>query len=565
MPPRDAIGRTRASGLARVASEPVLVAVLSFALYLSTAIALDFHYLTFNGDAVSRMANGFYVLFSRDPHLAAVGFVWNPGTSIADLVPLLFYHLWTPLASHMFGASLVSAFCMAGGVYQVRCALAEWGVPAAARLILVAAMALNAMIVYYGGNGMSEGLYLFTLLAACRYLLRWLRNDDLASLVYSAVALGFCYLARNEAVGPAMLGGVLVIGVGYARRCGERSARLWGALTDGVLFEIPVLTAFVGWAIASYVITGQPFQQFTSLYGTTSQIKVAGNAAFHARVMQDVRDVFYLAPTLPLLLVVVLLVARKKRDLGVLAPIAILGGALSFDLLAYLNNSIQPWFRYFITAIPLEVLLVGGLCATTPAVIRAARDVPPKPADVRHWSFGFFAAALSLVLLVPTNITTIEGMANPDVGYEEIQHLGFIFAKHPSAFEEEARTTYPAEVAMSDYLAGEHLSNGQVIVDNFSGCIPQVITMSPNPEIFVIPNDRDFQRTLADPLTFHAHYILDVDPTGDGGLTAPNVVFPNLWKTGDGFTKVTHVFSAKGECPEFRLLKVTGHPNEANG
>ncbi|HEY7916898.1 MAG TPA: hypothetical protein VIC86_07940 [Acidimicrobiales bacterium] len=34
------------------------------------------------------MANGFYVLHSADPHLAAVGFVWNRLSSIVDL-PLL--------------------------------------------------------------------------------------------------------------------------------------------------------------------------------------------------------------------------------------------------------------------------------------------------------------------------------------------------------------------------------------------------------------------------------------------------------------------------------------------
>ena len=113
----------------RLFSEGGLVFLISCASYIVAGILLDFHYLSFNGDAVSRMANGFYVLYSRDPHLAAIGFVWNPGTSIADLVPLLFYHLWTPLASHMFAGSLVSALAMAGTVYQVLRTLAEWGGP----------------------------------------------------------------------------------------------------------------------------------------------------------------------------------------------------------------------------------------------------------------------------------------------------------------------------------------------------------------------------------------------------------------------------------------------------
>ena len=49
----------------RLASEGTLAFLLSLSAYLIVAVLLDFHYLSFNGDAVSRMANGFYVLYSR--------------------------------------------------------------------------------------------------------------------------------------------------------------------------------------------------------------------------------------------------------------------------------------------------------------------------------------------------------------------------------------------------------------------------------------------------------------------------------------------------------------------
>ena len=201
----------------RILSEGGLVFLAFFGLYLAVGAVLDFHYLTFQDDAYSRAANGFYVFSSRDPHLAAIGFVWNPGMSIADIVPLLFNQFWRPLATHLYAASIVSSACMAGAVYQVRCILLDWGVARALRLVLVVVLALNGMVLYYGGNGMSEGLYLFTLVASSCYLLRWMRDDDLASLVYSASALGICYLVRNEAVGAAFLGGLLVLGVGFAR------------------------------------------------------------------------------------------------------------------------------------------------------------------------------------------------------------------------------------------------------------------------------------------------------------------------------------------------------------
>ena len=552
--------RKRGAFTRRLCSEGSLVFLITCASYITVAVLLDFHYETFNGDAFSRMANAFYVLYSRDPHLAAVGFVWNPGTSIADFVPLLLYHLWTPLASHMFAASLVSATCMAGAVYQVRSTLAEWGVTPVARIVLIAILALNGMIVYYGGNGMSEGLYLFTLLATCRYLLRWLRTNDLHSLVYAATALGLCYLTRNEAAAPAVLAGIVVFAVASARSSAVGVRRIWAGMDDLIIFEIPFAVTFTGWAVVSYVITGSPFQQFTSVYGTTSQIKVAGSVALKARILQDVHDIFYLAPAIPLIAIIALYLARRRRDIGVLAPLAVVGGGLAFDLMAYIDNSIQPWFRYFITVVPLEVLLVGSFFATTPALLGAGTSTAVT-SRARSWIGTSVVMLISLLLLVPSSVTTTMGMANPNVGYEETEHIGYIFFKHPTAYEDRPLTTYPAVVKMASYFAHEHLADGQIVVDNFSGCIPDVIVASPNPDVFVIPNDRDFQRTLADPLTFHARYILDVDPTGDGALTAPNISYPNLWSTGDRFAKVVHTFPATGECPEFRLFKVVGHPN----
>ena len=40
-----------------------------------------------------------------------------------------------------------------------------------------------------------------------------------------------------------------------------------------------------------------------------------------------------------------------------------------------------------------------------------------------------------------------------------------------------------------------------------------MVITSNQPKVFVIPNDRDFQRTLSDPIAFHTHYLLLPDPT----------------------------------------------------
>ena len=290
-----------------------------------------------------------------------------------------------------------------------------------------------------------------------------------------------------------------------------------GTLTDTVIFEIPFFLSFTGWAVVGYVITGQPFGQFTSVYGTASQLKVSGANGppqlLHARILHDVHDILYLAPTLLLVVILAAWMSFRRRRLGILAPISIVGGGMAFDAMAYLANSIAPWFRYFITAVPLEVLLVGCIVATNPALVSRIHSDVAARSRARRVASSVGAVAIVLVLLIPSSFTTIMGMKNPTVGFEETQHLGFIFVSHPSAITSRARPpgrpwqTWPTISPTGTFKTTRWWSTTS------AAAFLQVILIDANPKVFVIPNDRDFQRTLDDPLTFHAHYILDMDPS----------------------------------------------------
>src|SRR3954447_15479957 len=59
-----------------------MVAVVFFGLSLAVAAVLVLRYYRIPADAMSRVANGSYVYRGADPHLAAVGFVWNPLPSL---------------------------------------------------------------------------------------------------------------------------------------------------------------------------------------------------------------------------------------------------------------------------------------------------------------------------------------------------------------------------------------------------------------------------------------------------------------------------------------------------
>jgi hypothetical protein len=546
----------------RIFSEGPIIFLLTFGIYFTVAWLLDLKYRSFSPDAVSRMANGFYILYSRDPHLAAVGFVWEPLQSIADAVFLVGNHLWPALSHNDMAGSLVSALAMAGAVYQACAALREWGVSRVPRMVLTGFFALDPMIILYGGNGMSEGLYVFTLVASTRYLLRWVHQGDLRSLAYSAIALAFSYLTRNEAIGGAMLGAVAVCAVSFGRAQGSRLSRVRTSLSDTSIFFVPPFVAAAGWAITSYVITGQPFEQFSSIYGTSTQQSLLQTkiGTLHGRVLFEIHAIGSLAPFAPIVLVVALAVALRKRDPRVLAPLAVLGGALGFDVLAYLHNSIQQFMRYFIAVIPLELLLVGGIVAALQAPRLTRVESSPRTRPSRSGVRGLKVVAglcFVVAVLLPATVTTGAAMFNPKLGVLEYNQLGFIF--HPDSHADAAnKDNYGWVLAIGDWFTSRHLPDGDVVVDNFPECVPPLLTTVAQPKLFVIPNDQDYQRTLDDPISFHAHYILEADPVSFPN-TSINIEFPDLWKTGAGFTKMVHEFPSRDSCPAFRLFRVLGH------
>jgi hypothetical protein len=557
----------RKSFLRWLRSEGTVIFLACLVIYFVVAWLLDIKYKTFPGDAFSRMANGFYILYSRDPHIAAVGFVWEPLTSFADMVFLLGNHLWPALSHNDMAGSLTSAVSMAGAVYQLNAALREWGIARLPRFVLTATFALNPMILYYSGNGMSEGLYLFTLIAGVRYLLRWIHTGDLRSLAYAGTALGFSYLTRNEAAAAVAAGAAVVALVSYWRTQGERSPRIRTAIADATIFAIPGVIAAAGWAICTYVITGVFFAQYSSLYGSSKQETLLKHQTFTARVHYEIHAVWTLWPAIPVVLLVAAVVALRRRDPRILAPLSILGGALGFDVLALLNNNIQPFYRYFIAALPIGILLVGSLVApntTTHSGVNADAS-PTRRVRRRGTRAVLYGGSLLLILLtaIPATIATGAAMFNPNLAPEEDQGLAFIFDSHLNLHDSGFEQRYGDILRIGSYMASLKLPNGDVLIDNSTDCVPEVIASISQPKLFVIPNDRDFQRQLSDPLTFHSHYILEPNPVKNP-ITAENLQYPALWKTGARFTKLVHQFSARGTCPEFRLFRVTEHPTQVH-
>ena len=543
---------------------------LSFAVPLVVAVPaawrLVFHYHSIYNDALDRLANGYYVFYSRDPHLAAIGFVWNPLPSVVDMPLLLFKGVWPALANEGFAANLMSCLFFALSCQQLYKGFEELGVARVARWGLLLCFAANPMIFYYGINGQSEMLFILGLIVTARYLGRWLRSSRTRDLVVSGSMLGVTYLARNEAAAAAVAAGLLVTVVQWRRSEGSPGQRRSETFVSALLFLLPVAASMAWWAVTSWAIVGHPFEQLSSAYGNSSQIVHNGFGIAHsasARLKYAVLGTQSYAPALVPAAALALYAARRRADLRVLAPLAVLGGVLGFEILAYTDHMIFQWYRYYIYAVPLMVMVCGCLAAGTKREAHQLRwntAMHPRPV--------LLTAIVALGLAAPGLVTTAHTLGTP--GYNKIaasDRAQWVYFLWPHS-RDAAPPQYPASTpgtpaetdlavkAFTSHLDAMHLPNGSVMVDNFTPCIAAMILDSRHPRQFVIPNDEDYESKLGVPYQFGIRYFLVPDPRSlDGFINKLNSQYPNLYDTGQQLATMAEQVNLPG-CPNARLYRL---------
>jgi hypothetical protein len=514
------------------------------------------------GDSTSRVANAYYILFSRDPHLGAVGFVWNPLPSILLLPALPLKAVVPALTRDALLAALSSALFMAGTVAAANDTLRRLRVSRPSRITLTVVLAVHPMMLIYSGNGMSEACFMFFLVMSARALLRWLADGRPQSLVPLGLSLGLAYGARYEALAPGLAVPALVGAVSWWRGRNRTQWRYATAQADAVLVALPVVLSVAGWALASKIIVGQWFATFSSEYGNAAQV-AANERGIHAitgealgdRTAYALNQLLGLQPALPLLLVLAAAVALRRRDPRMLAPTAVFGAVLAFGNMAFLSGNSFGWLRFQIAAVPLMVLLTAILLAGP------AHDPAPAPAGVTPVARGKRSrltlaplAGLFIGMLRATQrdrgalVTTTAGpgpgrLAGPHP--RRVRAVATLLAvalalpaatitlRVPRLAREESEWLTDAGAARTAGLARLHarvardldamsLPEGSVVTD--SAYAFAIIVASRNPRQFVITSDRDFAATLADLRRSHVRYLLiSASGAADAVRTADHV------------------------------------------
>jgi hypothetical protein len=546
--------------LLRRPSTSVLLFLACFVAYGVIAGVLVLHYGSIVGDAQSRVANAWYVLFSRDPHLAAIGFVWNPLPSVFYLPLLLLKGLWPALAQRAFASNLISALCAAGCVVQFRQLLEELRIDKAVSWTLTALLALNPMFVYYAANGMSEAIYLLFLIWACRYLAQWLRTFRVRPLVIAGVMFALGYLTRYETAAAAFVAMLTVTIVSYFRALGTRRARRRLALVETIVFILPFAAAFLGWALVSYVIKGDAFIQLNPNAGNALLIRAAGGITAHklggiSLPVFGGEQLLAFAPLLPILFAWASLRFVIRRDPRVLVAAPFVG-ALVFTYVVFITGDLFPWFRYYLPAVPASLMLVAVVVPSpTRAVSRGGRGASPV-----------IAVTVALAIGVAGLVTTSLAMWDRRLGSVDRGALEWIANGGPQNAGERSEKL---RVASAQTIAAEldrlHLASGDVVVDTNTPCVSLVLMNLQHPHIFVIPSDRDWEQRLADPVIFHSHYLL-IPPRLGTQFDVDNVrrSYPGLYESGGSLAKLVKEFHT-ASCPKFRLYRVLHSPDLGHG
>lgn len=511
--------------------------------YFILGTVLVLRYNIFEPDAPNRVANAGFALQSRDPHLSAIGFVWNPLPSLVE-IPLVWASQFPGLSAlkHAGLAGVVqSALFMSGSALMVRRIAFDVGVSALLRRIAVGAFALHPMIALYGASGLSEAAQMFCLLWCVRSLMRWVETRWIGDLAWAGIALGVGYLARYEVI-TAAAGAVGIVAVLTWRRS-SRDIRWPATAINVVVIAFPVVVAFMVWAMTGWIINNELFATLSSQYGNASQVAgrlSRGTVDAGAQWTVVAARLFGMQPLTGVAVAAAVLVAVIRRRAVPLVPVVVFGATLAFAAVAQHQSMTFGWFRFYLLAIPM-VICVGLACWQPQTATRAVAAT---------------LVAASVVVAIPV---TTPLMVDQDIAYGQLE-AGLVSLVDPLGHpphEDPARRRLISERRLAEWFDSKNLPDGSVLMDTFLTW--GVWLSSKHPEQFVITSDYDFVAALNRPWDFGIRYLVVTNPERNVP-DAINRRYPTLWA--DGARIAAWNLSADGPTPDemFRVYRTTGRP-----
>ena len=519
------------------------VALVVFVVQLGLALWWNAHgYLW--GDAISRSSAALIALFSADPHLAAIGFVWMPLPTLLEIIPTSLYHWWPEVVSSGFASSMVTVLAGTLTAVIVYLTARRFALPIWIASLYSLLVALSPMLLLFSTNGMSEGVAApFLIGAVCTLLLFW-NSGQRRYVALSGLMLGVSFACLYQSV---QFGAALTFALALGLYASENmpsapQGRLRAVEGLSLLFLVPSMYIGVLWVIANAAIVGNPLYFATSQYSNEGYIASTGQDRIADAVVGDpIASLGFVAiRTLPFLIPIfaILLVRLLEGRLFRINTATLLGVVLvvpfGLILLQLYQGSSFGWLRYFMY--PLFVAAGWGLY---------------EMGISRRRNLAIALVMAGWVLTIPASVVV---MNDPKLGQNEYQVVRSLWTGesarevgYPLYFDD----VKPVAAAI-DALGPSDL----VLVDSSNAwtvaATVQPATLKHN---LLFTSDARFHDALRDPAANGVCYLLVPNPN-----VAPsdllNAEYPQLWAgTQPGF-ELAEDFSMTGTG--WRLYRVMG-------
>ncbi len=497
------------------------VFVVSATLNLIAAWLLSYVWGIGNADALSRTTNASYVLFSRDPHLAAIGFVWPvlPSTLQLPFLPLLH-----TLGHPEFAGPLVSSLANAGVMATLCAILGRFGVTGWTRLLWLVPVQFHPQFWYLASNGMAEPLSTLFLMLAVLFFLsvttEVLAPAALGLSLAGAFFVRYEVLSTTAAVALALLVQRWALpearsarGAGLSGRLSRLVRQDWAVLEGLLLTALaPICYAIGLWLLANWMIMGTPLFFADSAYSLAKAPDVPLNNgptyALHAQIHSPLLSLGYalwrlfeVNLTLLVVAVPVFLLAVRKGDRRVLGLLIIVFGTFALPTYEVYKGTLPGYMRYWSLTTPFAVVVAGALIAFLATMGR--RWAPLARYAVA--ALLFLSAGVNVVALAGEGLNSgdehrlgnhLIGNVQADNGPHGLLQADFNYQKH-----------HDGEILAP--LLDRYSAHGLTMIDTETGF--SAILFTHHPERLAISSDRDFRAILANPRRY-LRYIFVTDP-----------------------------------------------------
>ncbi len=521
--------------------ENTFLFLFAFIVYMALADYLVIHLHYTNADAYTRVADATYVLYSRDPHLGAIGFIWPPLPGLLN-IPILAVQHWFPfLITRAFAGSVQAALFGAGTVVLINLGLRRAGVIPPVRWLVLLMWIANPMTALYSAQGMSEAPFVFFAVASFLSFIRWTDSRKPGELAALGVLVGLGTVVRIEMIPVALAVGAGVLFCSLGRKVSWRQLE-----TQMLLYALPAVFVLALWIGSTWVIEHDPLYIFHSNYSNQAAV----TSGFGASAVGDFtqwHNVFTYLGTQYLQLfpaVVVLmgavavrvLVAKDRRPGLVLLALALPVPAVDMYLLH--SGNLAVILRYQIYVIPYSIVL--GIY-----LLKEFRRVSPRVVSI--------GALLLAAVIGISNISSFDLMS--DVHRAPEESVAILAAENnvSAGSVNNQLDPYNSAGVVAQAVALADKDHGLVAMDTFRGSA--VFMTAPDRSIYVVTSDEDFEAVVNQPQVYHVEYFLVPKPEGESLLDHINQLYPTLWSNGDNFaTKVAEI----GGQLHWRLYRIVG-------